>query len=131
MKKRSIGSLLFIVLVLVIMYLPIAVVVVYSFNANTARIPIDFTGWTTAWYGKLFENRSGFGDALLLSVRVALWAVAISGSGAAVADRVAANKRWIRRMGHPPVIGERGKPAVYSALAKVMLRGWRIFRSQS
>ena len=78
MKKHSIGSLLFIGLVLVIMYLPIAVVVVYSFNANTARIPIDFTGWTTAWYGKLFENRSGFGDALLLSVRVALWAVAIS-----------------------------------------------------
>ena len=78
MKKRSIGSLLFIGLVLVIMYLPIAVVVVYSFNANTARIPIDFTGWTTAWYGKLFENRSGFGDALLLSVRVALSAVAIS-----------------------------------------------------
>ena len=78
MKKHSIGSLLFIGLVLVIMYLPIAVVVVYSFNANTARIPIDFTGWTTAWYGKLFENRSGFGDALLLSVRVALWAVVIS-----------------------------------------------------
>lgn len=78
MKKHSIGSLLFIGLVLVIMYLPIAVVVVYSFNANTARIPIEFTGWTTAWYGKLFENRSGFGDALLLSVRVALWAVVIS-----------------------------------------------------
>ena len=47
MKKHSFGSLLFIGLVLVIMYLPIAVVVVYSFNANTARIPIDFTGWTT------------------------------------------------------------------------------------
>ena len=78
MKKHSIGSLLFIGLVLVIMYLPIAVVVVYSFNANTARIPIDFTGWTTARYGKLFENRSGFGDALLLSVRVALSAVVIS-----------------------------------------------------
>ena len=49
MKKHSIGSLLFIGLVLVIMYLPIAVVVVYSFNANTARIPIEFTGWTPAW----------------------------------------------------------------------------------
>ena len=64
MKKHSFGSLLFIGLVLIIMYLPIAVVVVYSFNANTARIPIDFTGWTTDWYAKLFEGRSGFGDAL-------------------------------------------------------------------
>ena len=71
-------SKLFVLLVLLFNYLPIIVVVVYSFNANTARIPIDFTGWTTAWYGKLFENRSGFGDALLLSVRVALWAVVIS-----------------------------------------------------
>ena len=78
MKKHSFGSLLFIGLVLIIMYLPIAVVVVYSFNANTARIPIDFTGWTTDWYAKLFEGRSGFGDALLLSVKVALWAVVIS-----------------------------------------------------
>lgn len=78
MKKHSVGSLLFIGLVLVIMYLPIAVVVVYSFNANTARIPIDFTGWTTDWYVKLFAGRSGFGDALLLSARVALWSVVIS-----------------------------------------------------
>lgn len=78
MKKRSVGSLLFIALVLVIMYLPIAVVVVYSFNANTARIPIAFTGWTTAWYGKLFTGRNGFGDALMLSLRVALWSVGIS-----------------------------------------------------
>ena len=78
MKKRSVGSLLFIGAVLVIMYLPIVVVVIYSFNDNTARIPIDFTGWTMAWYGKLFTNQSGFGDALLLSVRVALWAVLVS-----------------------------------------------------
>lgn len=78
MKKHSFGSLLFIGLVLLVMYLPIAVVIVYSFNANTARIPIDFTGWTTDWYAKLFEGRSGFGDALLLSVCVALWAVVIS-----------------------------------------------------
>ncbi|MCI5955842.1 MAG: ABC transporter permease [Clostridiales bacterium] len=78
MKKHSVGSLLFISLVLVIMYLPIIVVVVYSFNANTARIPIAFTGWTTAWYGKLFTGRNGFGGALMLSLRVALWSVGIS-----------------------------------------------------
>lgn len=78
MKKHSVGSLLFIALVLVIMYLPIIVVVVYSFNANTARIPIAFTGWTTAWYGKLFTGRNGFGGALMLSLRVALWSVGIS-----------------------------------------------------
>ena len=78
MKKRSIGSLLFLGLVLVIMYLPIVVVVIYSFNANTARIPIAFTGWTTQWYSKLFTGRNGYGGALLLSLRVAAWSVGIS-----------------------------------------------------
>lgn len=78
MKKKPIGSLLFIGFVLLIMYLPIMVVVAYSFNANTARIPIAFTGWTTSWYAKLFSGRSGFGDALVLSLRVAFWSVLVS-----------------------------------------------------
>ncbi|MDD6141919.1 MAG: ABC transporter permease [bacterium] len=78
MKKKSFGSLLFLSLVLLIMYLPIIVVVIYSFNDNTARIPIAFTGWSTMWYQKLFSGRSGFGGALVLSLRVALWSVLVS-----------------------------------------------------
>lgn len=78
MKKRSVGSFLFLGLVLLLMYLPIIVVVVYSFNDNTARIPIAFTGWTTDWYTKLFSGRNGFGEALLLSSRVAVWSVLLS-----------------------------------------------------
>lgn len=79
MKKRSIGSFLFLGTVLLIMYLPIIVVIIYSFNANTARIPTAFTGWTTNWYTKLFSGRSGFGNALTLSLKVAFWSVAVSG----------------------------------------------------
>lgn len=79
MKKRSFGSWLFLSLVLLVMYLPIIVVVVYSFNANTARIPIAFTGWTADWYAKLLSGRSGFGGALMLSLRVAFYSVLISG----------------------------------------------------
>lgn len=80
MKKHSFGSVFFLSLVLIVMYLPIIVVIVYSFNANTARIPIAFTGWSTVWYEKLFSGRSGFGSALLLSLRVALYSVLISGA---------------------------------------------------
>ena len=79
MKKQSFGSWLFLALVLLIMYLPVIVVVVYSFNANTARIPIAFTGWTTDWYTKLFSGRGGFGSALGLSLRIALYSVLLSG----------------------------------------------------
>lgn len=78
MKKRSFGSLLFISIVLLVMYLPIIVVVVYSFNENSARIPIEFTGWSTKWYQSLFSGRGGYAEALGLSVRVALWSVLIS-----------------------------------------------------
>lgn len=79
MKKRSFGSWIFLSLVLLIMYLPIVVVVIYSFNANTARIPTAFTGWTTDWYAKLFGGRGGYGSALMLSLRVALYSVLLSG----------------------------------------------------
>lgn len=78
MKKRSVGSWIFLVTVLIVMYLPIIVVVVYSFNDNTSRIPIAFTGWTTDWYSKLFTGRNGFGEALTLSIRIALWSVLLS-----------------------------------------------------
>lgn len=79
MKKHSIGAIVFLSAVLLVMYLPILVVIVYSFNSNTARIPIAFTGWTTDWYSKLFSGRNGFGDALLLSLKISFWSVLLSG----------------------------------------------------
>ena len=103
MKKKSFGSLLFLSLVLLIMYLPIIVVVIYSFNGNTARIPIAFTGWSTIWYQKLFSGRSGFGGALVLSLRVALWSVLVSGvigtlGAIGMAQRTIMNKKPATRM---------------------------------
>ena len=102
MKKRSLGSFVFLGLVLLIMYLPIIVVIIYSFNANTARIPTAFTGWTTSWYAKLFNGRSGFGNALVLSLRVALWSVIVSGvigtfGAIGLAQRTLANRRKAAR----------------------------------
>ena len=78
MKKHSFGSRLFLGLVLLVLYLPIVVVVVYSFNDNSARIPLAFTGWTTRWYGELLEGKGGYGPALAMSLRVALWSVLLS-----------------------------------------------------
>ena len=45
----------FIALVLVFLFLPIIVLVAFSFN--TSKMNIIFTGFTFEWYGKLFENR--------------------------------------------------------------------------
>jgi spermidine/putrescine transport system permease protein len=73
MKKRKVLSPVFISLVLVFMYLPVIVVVVFSFNDNPARNPTVFTGFTLNWYGDLFRNTRGYWDALLVSVELAAW----------------------------------------------------------
>ncbi len=78
MKRQSFGSILFLALVLLVLYLPILTVVAYSFNANTARSPVEFTGLTTQWYQDLFTGARGFGEALWVSVKVALWSTALS-----------------------------------------------------
>lgn len=59
-KKRHLGlvSGLYDSLVYLFLYLPIGVVVLYSFN--TSKRNIIFEGFTFGWYGKLFQN-----DALL------------------------------------------------------------------
>lgn len=46
----------FIVLTLLFLYLPIIVLVIYSFN--TSKLNITFDGFTLRWYKELFENRS-------------------------------------------------------------------------
>ncbi len=49
-------SVIYQALLLVLMYVPIAVVVVYSFNAS--RHTTTWAGWTLDWYRKMAKNRS-------------------------------------------------------------------------
>ncbi len=76
MKKRSIIGPLYVLLVLLVMYLPVAVVVIYSFNTSKYGI---WTGFSLDWYKKLFENR-----ALLTSLGNSLAVAAMSVFSAAV-----------------------------------------------
>lgn len=56
-KRRRIHfSAVYQVLLLVLMYVPIAVVVVYSFNVS--KQTTTWAGWTFDWYRKLVKNRS-------------------------------------------------------------------------
>ncbi len=78
MKRISFWGALFMTLVLLFLYLPIVTVVFYSFNSNAARVPIEFTGFTTQWYTDLLGGANHYGDALLVSVRVAVLSVLLS-----------------------------------------------------
>jgi len=52
-KKSPLGNL-YIALVLIFLFLPIFVLVIYSFN--TSKLNILFEGFTFKWYGELFHN---------------------------------------------------------------------------
>lgn len=74
-KKLGFGSVLFMTAVYLFLYLPIFVVVLYSFNTN--RSNISFTGYTLYWYKQVLQGDPLWGN-LWLSVKLALVSMVIS-----------------------------------------------------
>ena len=74
MKKKFVGNLI-IGLVLVFLFLPIVVLVVYSFNSNSTNIV--FGGFSLKWYKELFYNANLI-DAFLNTILVAVVSTVIS-----------------------------------------------------
>ncbi|MDR0935967.1 MAG: ABC transporter permease [Oscillospiraceae bacterium] len=84
MKHRRLPGRILSVLVFVFLYLPIVVLVVYSFNSTKGRT--GWSGFTFDWYAKLFHNSqimSALSTTLLLSVMAASIA-AVAGTIAAI-----------------------------------------------
>ncbi|MDV3469186.1 ABC transporter permease subunit [Stenotrophomonas sp. C3(2023)] len=52
------------------LYLPILLLMLYSFNSS--RLAMVWAGFSTRWYGELFNDRALM-DALWVSLRVAFW----------------------------------------------------------
>lgn len=63
-------------LVYAFLYLPIVVLIIFSFNANPRNVSV-WTGWTVSWYGEVFNN-AALMDALKNSLIVAFIATAVS-----------------------------------------------------
>lgn len=79
MKKRSVWSPLYLALVLILMYLPVLVVVLYSFNSNTGRsAAYQFGSFSLHWYENLFAPEKGYLSALLTSLRIAFFSVLVA-----------------------------------------------------
>lgn len=75
-KKRKIFSPIYLTLVLIILYLPILMVVIYSFNSG--RTIGVWQGFTTGWYTRLFSNAL-MADALKNSLILAALSSVLSG----------------------------------------------------
>ena len=70
MRKRSTWfNVVSIAFGLAFLYLPIAILVIYSFNAS--RLVTVWAGWSTRWYAELLNNEALL-DAAWVSLRVAL-----------------------------------------------------------
>ena len=74
-KKLGFGSVLFMTAVYLFLYLPIFVVILYSFNTN--RSNISFSGYTLYWYKQVLQGDPLWGN-LWLSVKLALVSMIIS-----------------------------------------------------
>ena len=73
-EKRPIGKILMI-LTLAFFYLPILFMMVFSFNSS--RSLTHFSGFSTIWYERMFENRSMM-ESLQTTIVIALIATAVS-----------------------------------------------------
>jgi putrescine transport system permease protein len=69
MRKVSAVNIAAIVLGIAFLYLPIVVLVIYSFNAS--RLAAVWGGWSTRWYAELF-NDAPLIESAVISLRLAL-----------------------------------------------------------
>ena len=75
-KKRKVFSPIYLTLVLIILYLPILMVIIYSFNSG--RTIGSWQGFTTSWYSRLFSNAL-MADALINSLILAVVSALLAG----------------------------------------------------
>src|SRR5258708_12435548 len=75
MRRLSFTNLVALVLGLAFLYAPIAILVVYSFNAS--RLVTVWGGWSTRWYAALIEDRA-MTDAALASLGIAIVSAALA-----------------------------------------------------
>ena len=74
MRHKKIKNL-FITLVLLFLYLPIIILIIYSFN--TSKMNIIFEGFTFNWYKSLFQNKELL-EALFNTLIIAIMSTVIS-----------------------------------------------------
>lgn len=95
-KKKIRPSSLYLVFLLAVMYLPIVIVVAYSFNVS--KNTTVWSGFTLDWYGKMIKNRSlleALRNSLALGVLSSLSAGMIGTLGAVGMAKVSFRSKGI------------------------------------
>lgn len=91
MKKNTKLSRAYLILIFILMYLPIAVVIIFSFNES--KLPVRFSGFSLKWYEELFRDDDmleALRNSLVLGVSSCLLSAVIGTLGAVGLSRI----RW-------------------------------------
>lgn len=98
MKKNGPGSRLYLALIFLFLYLPIFVLIIYSFNDTATGSRSVWGGVTLKWYQKLFEDRmilEALRNTLIIAVAAAVFSTIL---GTIAAIGINALKRRSRRV---------------------------------
>ena len=96
MSKHTFTSKTFLSIVLLLIYIPIISLVVFSFNDSKSLI--QFTGFSLEWYVKLFESGTIM-DAVFTTILVAIIStIASTLIGTLGAISLTKNKKWLREL---------------------------------
>ena len=121
MKKPRIFPV-YLAVVLLIMYIPIFLVVIYSFNKS--RINSIWGGFTLTWYAELFRDRSMFEallNSLVLAVLASLSAAVIGTLGASGMARLRIKNSAVQKVQAAGIKNAVGKVMEYLSLLPIMM----------
>lgn len=89
MKKNSKLSSLYMGIIFFLIYMPVAVVIIFSFNES--KLPVRFTGFSLKWYQELLGDSAmieALGNSLILGVASCLVSAVIGTLGAVGLSRI-------------------------------------------
>lgn len=106
MKKNIQWCHIYLAVVLVIIYVPIVAVVVYSFHSS--KLAVGWSGFTLDWYKKLWNNHGimeAVRNSLILGVVSSLLAAAIGMAAAvAMAGRHSGSQKFMENLAMMPIL---------------------------
>ena len=89
MKKNSRFSGIYLGIIFFLMYLPVVVVIIFSFNES--KLPVRFSGFSLTWYQELFQDEDmleALKNSLILGVSSCLLSAVIGTLGAVGLARI-------------------------------------------
>lgn len=89
MKKNTKLSRAYLIIIFILMYLPVAVVIIFSFNES--KLPVRFSGFSLQWYEELFQDEDmleALRNSLVLGVSSCLLSAVIGTLGAVGLSRI-------------------------------------------